>query len=346
MHYFIRLSWLLMCNIFLSCSQLTDEPNEPVAEESLTPIIQIADTLKGSQGQIMDVYILDYFESKVPIINSVLYSEEIQLTINSLGDGRFRLSQPGELIGEFMIQARITNIDDLTLETELTYQIKEKSKPVAPTDEALIIMPLGDSMTNDSRSRVKLWNLLTDDGYALDYVGNQYQESSIPDPNHEGIGGIKIEGIMDKAESLMQTHRPGFVALMVGTNDIAWYFDETASEIADRWNSLIDRIFDSSDPGTIILAATIPPVSSKNVGKAGMSVQDRAIMVQQYNSELRSYINHRNTNGDHIILADMESALNPDKHLSGDGVHLNEAGYAIMGSVYYDAMIKALTKQE
>lgn len=337
---------LLMCYIFMSCSQLTDEPNEPFVEESLISIIQIADTLKGSQGQIKEFHILDYFESKVPIVNSALYSEELQVTVSSLGYGRFRLNQPEELSGEFRIEANITNRDNSTLEAELLYQIEEKSEPTAPTNEVLMIMPLGDSMTNDSRPRVKLWNLLNDNGYKLDYVGNQYQESSIPDPDHEGVGGIKIEGIMDKAVSLMQTHNPRYVALMVGTNDIAWYFDETAPEISDRWKDLIDIIFDSSEPGTYILAATIPPVSSKDVGKPGLAILDRAIMVQLYNAELRSYIKGRNGNGDHIILADMEAELDSDKHLSDDGVHLNEAGYAIMGTVYYDAMIKVLKKQE
>ena len=427
--------WFIMYYIFISCSQLTDAPIEPSVEESFKPIIQIADTLKGNQGQIVEIHILDYFESEVAIdsvtfhaeqikvttlneflyefsqpddlfgefeisiflrntdlqtldssliydieknsepapitqqnsvvdgqqgemveiyidqyfkseadfISTVLHSEEI--TIDSLGVGHFRLSQPEELFGEFQIQVIITNSDDSTLEAELMYQIEENSEPPVPSDDKLIIMPLGDSMTNDSRSRVKLWNLLIEDGHTLDYVGNQYQESSIPDPDHEGVGGIKIQGIMDKAKSLMQTHRPGYVALMVGTNDIAWYFDETAPEISDRWNELIDRIFESSEPGTIILAATIPPVSSKNVGKSGMAIQDRAIMVQHYNAELRSIINNRKANGDHIILADMEAALDPDKHLSGDGVHLNEAGYAIMGTVYYNAMNKAFSKQ-
>lgn len=336
-----------MCHIFImGCGQPTEVPNEPAVEEFLSPIIQIADTLKGSEGQVMEFHILDYFDSKVPIVNSALFSEEHQITVDSLGNERFRLSQPEELSGEFWIQANIINSDDRSLEAELMYQIKEKSEPTAPSDEVLLIMPLGDSMTNDSRPRVKLWNLLNDDGYKLDYVGNQYQESSIPDPDHEGTGGIKIEGVMDKATSLMQTHSPGYVALMVGTNDIAWYFDESAPEIADRWKDLIDRIFDSSEPETYILAATIPPVSSKNVGKSGLSVQDRAIMVQLFNAELRSYVKYRSANGDHIILADMEAALDPGKHLSDDGVHLNEAGYAIMGTVYYNAMIKALKEQE
>lgn len=341
---------LLMGLIFVSCSQVVDAPIETSAEEPLTPITQIADTLRGSQGQSTEFYISDYFESNVPVVTSTLASEELQITVDSLGDGHFSLSQPEELSGEFRIQANITNRDGSTLEAELMYQIEEKSEPIAPSEpsapapsgEVLTIMPLGDSMTNDSRSRVKLWNLLSDDGHDLDYVGNQHQTSSIPDADHEGVGGIKIGGIMEKAESLMQTHNPNYVALMVGTNDIAWYFDETAPEIASRWNDLIDRIFDSSEPGTYILAATIPPVSSKNVGQSGMEIQDRAIMVQRYNAELRSIIKARKANGDHIILADMEAALDVDKHVSSDGVHLNEEGYAIMGTVYYNAMIQAL----
>lgn len=179
----------------------------------------------GQQGKAVEIYIDDYFESKANFTSTVLSSEKI--TIDSLGEGRFRLSQPEELSGEFPIQAFITNSDDVTLETEIMYQIEKNPEPPAPvpSGEELVIMPLGDSMTNDSRSRVKLWNLLSSDGHKLDYVGNQHQTSSIPDADHEGVGGIKIGGIMDKAESLMQTHKPNYVALMVGTNDIAWYFD-------------------------------------------------------------------------------------------------------------------------
>lgn len=344
--------WLIMCHFFISCSQSTDASFEPSVDESLPQIIQIADTLKVRQGERTEISIMDFFQSDAPIIRSELVSEEHQISVDDIGDGRFRLSHPENLAGEFRLQAILTNRDNSTLETELFYLIEEESQDSAsapsptPTGEALVIMPLGDSMTNDSRSRVTLWNLLTADGHELDYVGNQHQASSIPDPDHEGVGGIKIEGIMDKAESLMQTHKPEYVALMVGTNDIAWYFDETASEIASRWNDLIDRIIDSSEPGTVILVATIPPVSSKNVGQDGMQVQDRRIMVQRYNAELRSLIDDRKANGDRLILADMEAALDPGKHLSSDGVHLNEEGYDIMGTVYYDAMIQTLLEQE
>ena len=306
-------------------------------------IFKIKNNIEGEQGSSTEINIENYFESDAQITSVEMYSDVI--TIESAGNNNYVLSQSEDLSGDHIIDVVVMNSDDQTLETELNYQIEPITYNPPPSDETLVIMPLGDSMTNDSRPRVRFWNLLEGDGHELDYVGNQRQNSSIPDPDHEGVGGIEIQGIMDKAESLMQDHKPEYVALMVGTNDIAWYFDETGQEIADRWNDLIDLIFSASEPGTYILAATIPPVSSSNVGKSNMDVRDRAVLVQHYNAALREHIENRRAQGDLIVLADMEAALDPDQHLSGDGVHLNEEGYRVMGTVYYEAMNQALTEQ-
>lgn len=202
----------------------------------------------------------------------------------------------------------------------------------------LIIMPLGNSLTNNSRPRVKLWNLLTDDGYEVDYVGDQHQTSSIPDPDHEGVGGIKIHEVIDKAASLMERHDPEYVTLMIGTNDIAGYFDEPAVEIADRWNELVQLLLDHSIPQTYVVAATIPPVTSKQVGSEEMEERDRAVMTARFNRLVRERVENRIQNGDNIVLADVEQELNADQHLISDGVHLNPEGYEIMGTVYYETI--------
>lgn len=202
----------------------------------------------------------------------------------------------------------------------------------------LVIMPLGNSLTNNSNSRVKLWNLLTDDGYEVDFVGDQHQESSIPDPDHEGVGGIKIHEVIDKAASLMERHDPEYVTLMIGTNDIAGGFNEPAAEIADRWNELVQLLLDHSSSRTYIIAATIPPVTSKEVGSEEMEERDRAVMTSRFNQLLREHIENRRQNGDNIVLADVEQALDADQHLISDGVHLNPEGYEIMGTVYYETI--------
>lgn len=202
----------------------------------------------------------------------------------------------------------------------------------------LVIMPLGNSLTNNSRPRVKLWNLLAEDGYEIDFVGDQYQESSIPDPDHEGVGGIKIHEVIDKAVSLMERHDPGYVTLMIGTNDTAGYFDEPATEIAARWDNLVQLLLDHSSSDTYIIAATIPPTTSKQTGSEEMEERDRAVMVARFNEEIREYVEERRENGDNIVLADVEEALDVDEHLISDGVHLTPEGYEIMGTVYYETI--------
>lgn len=334
--------------MLIGCDQLLNESasddQQVSGSDEPAQIFKIKNNIEGEQGSSTEINIENYFESDAQITSVEMYSDVI--TIEPVGNNNYVLSQPEDLSGDHIIDVVVMNSDDQTLETELNYKIKPTTYNPPPSDGTLVIMPLGDSMTNDSRPRVKFWNLLEEDGHDLDYVGNQQQSSSIPDPDHEGVGGIKIQGIMDKAESLMQTHKPNYVALMVGTNDIAWYFDETGQEIADRWNDLIDLIFSASEPDTYILAATIPPVSSNNVGKSNMEVRDRAVLVQHYNAALREHIENRRAQGDLIVLADMEAALDPDQHLSGDGVHLNEEGYRVMGTVYYEAMNQALTEQQ
>lgn len=47
-----------------------------------------------------------------------------------------------------------------------------------------------------------------------------------------------------------------------------------------------------------------------------------------------------------IILADIGGAVDADQHLSSDGVHLDDEGYEIMGTVYYQAVTAALIEQQ
>lgn len=337
----IAITGLTAILLTTGCQTPSETDSQDTQLSETNSIEQIEDTIQGFQGDSVSFHVSDYYRSDSPIETAEFYSDSV--SIEAMGDESYQISQPKELNGEYTIESVVTNVDDQVLESTIAYMIEPEQAP--SSDGVMVIMPLGDSMTNDSRPRVTLWNLLTDDGHELDYVGDQYQNSSIPDPNHEGVGGIKIQGIIDKAEDLMERHQPKYVLLMVGTNDIAWYFDETGREIANRWNELIQLIFDSSDSDTYIIAATIPPVSPKDVGKSNLEERDRAVLVRQYNEAVRAHTDARVERGDNIELADMEEALDPNKHLANDGVHLNEEGYRVMGTVYYNAVNRVLSRQ-
>ncbi|MEX2346700.1 MAG: GDSL-type esterase/lipase family protein [Balneolaceae bacterium] len=263
-------------------------------------------------------------------------------------DNNLRIEERDEFIYEAWLDG---NTAESELKAELTvYTLTNKETEtvefpveggVAPTE--LIIMPLGNSLTNDGRSRAPIWNLLVEDGHEVDFVGDQYQQGIIPDPDHEGVGGITIQEVIDKAESLMRRHDPGYVNLMIGTNDIVWYTDEQVEDIAARWNRLVQILLDSSSSETYIIAATIPPVTPRETGSNG---RDRAILVQQYNERLRNYVEERQDAGDLIVLADVEAELNVNDHVASDGVHLNDEGYRIMGTVYYEAIADILRKNQ
>lgn len=328
----ILLLWFLII-IAVACQE---NPQEPEPHD----IEQIAEVIEGEQGKAITFYLGDFFISESPISSVEFNSDSV--SIEPLDGDSFRVSQPNQLTGEFIIEGQLRNADDQQLNSELTYII-EPGTP--PSEGVLVIMPLGDSLTNDGRSRARLWHLLRDDGHELDYVGDQHQQGLIPDPDHEGVGGITIQEVADKAEHLMNTHKPDYILLMIGTNNIAWYLNETPEEIAERWDNLVQLIFDSSEPGTYIVAATIPPVTPRESGRDDLENIERAEVTKMFNSELRSYISDREDNGENIILADIEKELNLEDHVASDGVHLNESGYEVMGIMYYEAMNTILWKQ-
>lgn len=339
---------LSFCFFMIIIAGCKETPGSNNTESEIFPIEQIADTIEGLQKESVNFHLSDYYQSESPITFAEFTSDDV--TIESLDGDSFKVGQPEGLSGDFTIKGDLVNENKQELKSDLKYIIEPKPEPdpepeTPPSEGVLVIMPLGDSLTNDGRPRAALWNLLTDDGHKLDYVGDQKQLGSIPDDDHEGVGGIKIQGIADKAERLMNTHKPEYIFLMVGTNNIAWYFDETAEEIAARWDDLIQLIFDSSESGTYIIAATIPPMTSEMVGQSDLAERDRAEVTKKYNSELRDYISSRKENGDNIVLADVEGAINLSDHFHEDGVHLNKEGYVKMGTIYYESMNSVLWEQ-
>jgi lysophospholipase L1-like esterase len=217
----------------------------------------------------------------------------------------------------------------------------EDTIAISPSDVS--IMMFGDSLTNDSRGRVQLWNQLVGDGHTIDYVGSLSQTSSIPDPDHEGLGGRTIQEGADVMTARMTTYDPEYVTLLLGTNDFAWYFDETAAQIATRHQALVNQIIDNSPSGTTVVVCTLPPVSSATVGQAGLPERDRQILAQNLNNEIRSYVATMKGNGDPVQLADLEAVIDFNTDMSGDGVHLAETGYTKYGNVLYNAMNTLLT---
>ncbi len=97
-------------------------------------------------------------------------------------------------------------------------------------------MPLGDSITLGVNGgyRNGLWNRLSAAGYSVDFVGSQSDPyTKAPDRDHEGHPGFTLGNIASSADGWLSSAKPTHVLLMAGTNDVAWWCAQTASQVAD-----------------------------------------------------------------------------------------------------------------
>jgi len=137
--------------------------------------------------------------------------------------------------------------------------------PLAGAATPVKIMPLGDSLTSGysvptylSGYRDRLYSQLIDAGYAPDFVGTQVdtQNLALPDPNHEGHGGYRIDQIASEASGwLASVADPDVILLIIGTNDFTQ--DNNPAGAPDRLANLITQI-SSLRPNAKIFLGNLP----------------------------------------------------------------------------------------
>lgn len=202
------------------------------------------------------------------------------------------------------------------------------------------IMPLGDSMTLGfsvptyfSGYRDLLYALLDDEGYQVEFVGTllDTQNPSIPDPDHEGHGGFRIDQIDSGIESWLNLiDEPDVILLMIGTNDF-WQDYQTATA-ANRLASLVTKIAELR-PFARILLTTLPPRTDSATLEAAQI---------QFNTAIGGIVAQQQSAGRQVYFVDIHQHLGPGD-LSSDGVHPNQAGYDKIANVWADAVIAVIS---
>lgn len=206
--------------------------------------------------------------------------------------------------------------------------------PLSSSDAPVIkIMPLGDSITSSSNSyRNRLWYLLADKGINADFVGSLSKGYQIlPDKDHEGHGGWRIDQISVRVEKWLSKYTPDIVLLHIGTNDISQnYYLETAP---DRFGALLDRITSKSS-ARVIAASIIPRRTDNNATIA-------------YNNAIRSVVYDRQSQGKNIYFVDLfnEAGIDPRKDLS-DRVHPNIRGSNKIADAWFRQIEIVLSQQD
>jgi lysophospholipase L1-like esterase len=197
------------------------------------------------------------------------------------------------------------------------------------------IMPLGDSITDGYQIpggyRIRLWRELREGGFDVDFVGSlRNGPSALPDKDHEGHSGWRIDQIQRLVDSRIETYRPDVVLLLIGTNDILRHYHTSTAPA--RLGSLLDRIR-ALRPTTKILVSTIPP-SGDQGANGGIAAYDAAV---------RKIVRARARAHWPVWLVDGGGQLT---HADlADGVHPNVVGYEKLARAWYQVLARVLPRR-
>jgi lysophospholipase L1-like esterase len=176
------------------------------------------------------------------------------------------------------------------------------------------ILPLGDSITDGAGApggyRAPLYQLLTNAGYKVDFVGTQTDNgaASLPDPDHEGHSGWRIEQI-DSIILDVFAHiaDPDIILVLIGTNDYGQGYD--TAHATNRLEALIAKMATNRPTAEIIVANLLKrsePYDTQiqttfNPFVPGLVARQHALGREVYFDDLRSA----------VPLADMPDQLHP-----------------------------------
>jgi hypothetical protein len=227
-----------------------------------------------------------------------------------------------------------------------------------PTGATVRIMPLGDSTTQydwEINYRSVLWNMLTAQGYNVDFVGSMREEQDVAgDKDHEGHGGWEIGQLSGEVPpppwepanrptitTWISTYQPDIVLIHAGINDILHGIE--AVDAAARLERLIDRIYQTKPNTRIIIAQLIPHREEYS-----------DVEYRLFNSYIPGIVSTRAAQGRLISYVDMHSALDqladireyypPPNETIEDYVHPTASGYQKMAQVWYNELIRYLPR--
>lgn len=238
------------------------------------------------------------------------------------------------------------------------------------TSDTIRIMPVGNSITAgehygfpslEERTgyRKPLYNMLTNAGYAVDFVGSQNHgiraEGDLDwyDWNCEAYPGWKIPEISGRLKTALETYKPDILLVHVGTNGKDW--DEKPRQVNEMLDMIDSFAVRNNHPVTVLLCQII-----------NRFAREDPTPTTRFNYEVATMVNARKGDRIKIILVDMEKGAGleytdnlpgPDANppyeggdmlgtrfpgVEHDKYHPNEKGYRKMAAKFFEELAKVL----
>jgi lysophospholipase L1-like esterase len=241
----------------------------------------------------------------------------------------------GNSVGNYLDWTFSRNATNFTIKTLQVYVLATPTQPTLAAAPPIRIMPVGDSITDGVGApggyRLPLYQLLTNAGFNVDYVGTLTDNGApgLPDPDHEGHSGWRI----DQIDSIIvgafdSVADPDVILLLIGTNDYGQEYDPTNA--INRLEALVVKMATNRPYAKIIVANLLvrgEPYNTQiqttfNPYVPAMVQRQRAAGREVYFTDLRSA----------VPLSDMPDQLHPDA-----------LGYAKMATNWFGAMTSLFT---
>ena len=180
--------------------------------------------------------------------------------------------------------------------------------------------------------RYDLWKMFVDEGWSVDFVGTQVDDGTYSmydgqsfDTDHEGIGGIETEGVLDNLEEVLNSvEKPDMVLLCIGGNDLLGGDDP--QETVDNVSEIIQRIH-QFDPNIIVFVEQIAP------GRADIFTNEFEELHSTFNNLVGELDNSVSTVLGNTRVIDMSS--NWSESFFADDVHYNAEGAMEVAKRYF-----------
>ena len=184
--------------------------------------------------------------------------------------------------------------------------------------------------------RYELWKKFISNNYTIDFVGMQYDDGNYPDFNgfsfdrdHEGIGGIETEGVLDNIdEVLQQVNDFNVVLLCIGGNDLLNGIDDPQTAI-DNIHLIIDAIQNTHPDVTIFIEKIAP-------GNNEIMTPEFQLKLDEFNQLIAALATIQTNANSNVITVDMYTGFT--ENLLADDVHYNQDGALFIAERYFNAI--------
>ncbi|KAI0149490.1 carbohydrate esterase family 3 protein [Xylariaceae sp. FL1272] len=206
----------------------------------------------------------------------------------------------------------------------------------------LRIMALGASTTRGDSTepgvdnngfRRPLRDRLTSIGNPVNFVGSQ-RIGNMTDNDIEAYPGVPTHRIHAHAKQTVPTRKPNVFLINAGSNDCFQHID--IDNFYKRYDALVEYCLKASPRSTVIMSTILPTWDKRFNGRED---------VFRVNPQIRRLAQIYQEQGKPVVLAELQGPDGiQDGNIGDDGMHPGTAGYEMMATKMFEAIVEADAK--